>query len=117
MLDADCPFAVDVLNALVAGGATVDRDRAREDGIGVPACSCKWFKHYAMCDHALAFLEQNKVVTSPPPTLDPTPTTRVKPVSVTPGTLPNRAPSKGGRAANARRGGALDKPAKAKRKV
>jgi hypothetical protein len=112
MLDADCPFAVEMLAALAAGGATIDYAQALASQ--VPACSCTHFKHYCMCDHALAILEADKVVVSPPPTLDPTPTVRAaKQPRVTPRPLSARAPSKGGGGSQGTQGGGARQPREA----
>jgi hypothetical protein len=57
-----------------ASGAVFNEEALLEHGL--PACSCRWYLHYCVCDHAVALMLHQGTLLKIPPKLDPARTQR-----------------------------------------
>lgn len=66
---ADDLYAKALVNAMVNGGAKLDRDLFLQRGL--MACSCSTYMHYCNCSHAVAWLVIQGIFVDYPETMHP----------------------------------------------
>jgi hypothetical protein len=93
-----------VQRAMSASGAVFDEEALVE--YGLPACSCRWYVHYCVCDHAIALMLQQGTLLKIPPKLDPARTQRASLARIS--CKKGATGSHVGRIAKSREGGARD---------